>query len=851
MNTKITQKIYTLALVLMASLFFVLPVSVRAMGPVVETGGNLVANIKNSIETTFQTFTDKQTWVKDFALDIIAFQLAEQVAQQMTSQITNWANSGFDGNPFFVDDIGGFFRDIARDSYEISVQQMVNEENPFVRTLVRADFLRNENPLQSLQGSLQDEFGLDLSDGFRDLRQVQSQGADAWGMLTQMHSGDGNIIGAGLSSEARRITRERREREALSFELMGANFLSDSTCLETNIERSFSDSVSGSNFRPGQIVETIDGHSVLVECIRSMTDTPSNLISDQLSGAISEPLARSRIPTEFQQMLANTFTSLVTNAIDQGIRRLRSGSDASSSASNVSTSTPIQDILNSPSEFYGSSDGQMNAWTDTPRMHIDLVAEINGHYESTVEIVNGEEVVTQTETLIRPGSLALLDREMEITQESLRLLQTTMRNAVRLDACIPGPGFGWQNRLRSAFEDNNRVSSARENSGGRWKAGLSQAEFAMNTLIPIVEAEMRNINYFGGADIYAFGSSIPSANMLLENIEEVRGLQDILDRVDRQMLDLRQTRTLINTILNEYLALENETDLAEKERQQMQLRYDYTQIAIMPSQERISQAQNQRSSLNELNEQIIENINTCRTEVAVKSLEEPEWGYLYATGDLFCISPALYDAWGGWRSNQATAVNIPFIGGPNVVLDRLESVFNRNINMLEGQFDSSQDGLSDFSQSDLDQIADSIYQYINIGNLRGIMTKDWSIGTTTELSTVDLVVGRYTSIMHGQKLLPLEVDQMFRDNEFSPQRYDGESTFKQERPNNGLGRYAPWSIYRELYDPFDHEDYEQEEEETLNRRKAIVEANEIRNGRGNLWISCDYMESTVDDFRGF
>lgn len=844
MIKKITQKFYPLAILFTVSLFLISPVSVKAMGPVQETGGNLIVNIKNAIDTTFQSFTDSQQWIKNFALDIIAFQLAEQVAQRMTSEITNWANSGFDGNPFFVDDMGSFFKDIARDSYEISVQQMVNEENPFVRTLVRADFLRNEDPLQSLQSSLQEEFGLDLTDGFRDLRQAQTQGADAWGMLTQMHSGDGNVISAGLSSEARRVGRERRERESLTLELMGANFLSDSTCLETNIERSFSNVVAGSNFTPGQIVETNDGRSVLVECIRSMTDTPSNLISEQLSGALSEPLARTRIPTEFQQMLANTFSTLVTSAIEAGVRNLRSGDSSSTSAPSVSTSTPIQDILDSPSEFYNIGDGGNTTWTDTPRMHIDLIAEIDGHYESIIEIVDGEEVVTQTENLIRPGSLALLDREMEVVTDSLRILQTAIRNAVRLDACTPGPGFGWENRLREAFENSSRVKSAREKSGDRWNAGLAQAEFTLEALIPVVQAEMRNTNYYNGANIYAFASSIPSANQLLENIEEVRGLQDILDRVDRQLLDLRQTRTLINTIRSEYLALENETDQAEKERQQMQLRYDYTQISIMPSQERISQAQNQRNALSQINEQIVENIDICRAEVAVKSVEDPAWGFLYATDTLFCISPALYDAWGGWRSNASTSIHdnliLGFQSGVQMTPQRLQSIFNRNINTLDGQIEAAQDGVTNYSVEELQTISNSIND--NQSTLRGVMIQDWILPDHEGL-------GLYSFIMHSQKHLPSETDALFRD--VNPTKFGDSSSFEIGRPRNDMGRYIPWSMYRELYDPFEHEDWEEEEEDTIGKRDVVVMINELQNGRGNLFISCEYMKSTVEDFRGF
>lgn len=51
--------------------------------------------------------------LKEFTLDGIAYSLAKKAVSQMTSNIVEWINSGFEGNPMFITDLGGFLRDIA------------------------------------------------------------------------------------------------------------------------------------------------------------------------------------------------------------------------------------------------------------------------------------------------------------------------------------------------------------------------------------------------------------------------------------------------------------------------------------------------------------------------------------------------------------------------------------------------------------------------------------------------------------------------------------------------------------------------------------------------------------------
>ena len=50
---------------------------------------------------------------KEFTLDSIFLNTAKVSINVLTESIVNWINRGFDGNPAFVDDFGGFLREVA------------------------------------------------------------------------------------------------------------------------------------------------------------------------------------------------------------------------------------------------------------------------------------------------------------------------------------------------------------------------------------------------------------------------------------------------------------------------------------------------------------------------------------------------------------------------------------------------------------------------------------------------------------------------------------------------------------------------------------------------------------------
>jgi len=64
------------------------------------------------IGTTFD-FQSIMKYLKDFVLDKLAYLIAKQILHQMTLSVVNWINSGFQGNPAFINNPAGFFEDAA------------------------------------------------------------------------------------------------------------------------------------------------------------------------------------------------------------------------------------------------------------------------------------------------------------------------------------------------------------------------------------------------------------------------------------------------------------------------------------------------------------------------------------------------------------------------------------------------------------------------------------------------------------------------------------------------------------------------------------------------------------------
>jgi len=117
---KKNQKIISLFLVIFIFsniLFFIKPQKTEALfgagDTVIEVGPSLVPNIVTGAATAASELYDLALKNKELILDGIAYQVARVAVQQMVSSTIEWINNGFQGNPAYITDFGGYMESVG------------------------------------------------------------------------------------------------------------------------------------------------------------------------------------------------------------------------------------------------------------------------------------------------------------------------------------------------------------------------------------------------------------------------------------------------------------------------------------------------------------------------------------------------------------------------------------------------------------------------------------------------------------------------------------------------------------------------------------------------------------------
>lgn len=74
---------------------------------------NTIQNTFTSLSTGLSAYSDASLELKEFVLDGVVSALAKSLIRNVTSSVVNWINSGFEGNPSFITNPGGFFANIG------------------------------------------------------------------------------------------------------------------------------------------------------------------------------------------------------------------------------------------------------------------------------------------------------------------------------------------------------------------------------------------------------------------------------------------------------------------------------------------------------------------------------------------------------------------------------------------------------------------------------------------------------------------------------------------------------------------------------------------------------------------
>jgi len=228
--------------------------------------------------------------VKEYILDEIAFLVAKALAEALMDSLINWIQSGFEGNPAFVEDLGGFLLGVDTRVFEDfigsdAIDLLCSPWKFDIEFALTYDFALGSRA--EAQCTLNDV--VDNLDQFID-GDFSQGGWDGWFELTQRNNPYDDFFETSAELNARIASERFKEQTYLDF---GRGFFSFELC------------------------ETIDGLSGLEE--NCSITTPGAVIEDQLELVLGSGLRQLELADEFNEVIAALFSQLVNSVLSGGL----------------------------------------------------------------------------------------------------------------------------------------------------------------------------------------------------------------------------------------------------------------------------------------------------------------------------------------------------------------------------------------------------------------------------------------------------------------------------------------------------------------------------------------------------
>ncbi len=241
-----------LILTILISVFLLYPYKKTMAMAVTEVGAQLGFISQITGFTAISASGSQTLVVKEYALDKIGWAIANIIIQEMSHNIVNWINSGFDGNPAFVTDLGGFLTDISDrvagsfiegtelsllcDPFQLQIRRAlaINYNSTFGKTIE----CRLSNVVDNIDNFLAGDFG--------------AGGWKGWYELTVQDNPYSRYLQASEKLDARIVNAKGRELKLLDW---GNGFLSWKECGGSGA----TDPISTANcpiVTPGKVIES-------------------------------------------------------------------------------------------------------------------------------------------------------------------------------------------------------------------------------------------------------------------------------------------------------------------------------------------------------------------------------------------------------------------------------------------------------------------------------------------------------------------------------------------------------------------------------------------------------------------
>jgi hypothetical protein len=480
--------------------------------------------------------------VRTYALQVlkqVAMAVAKRALQEMTKSTVNWINSGFHGTPLFLENPDSFFKDIAKNEVKTLVNQFGYDPRrfPFGKQFAL-------NAINSYKSTLDNNAAYSLSTVINDpafLYNYQNNFATGgWnGFLINTQYPQNNYLGFNMIANqelAKQIAgvNQAPAQKAQNLLQQGMGFLSPQVCpkeinpnypIATNPYNppSFDTAAyeKAHPFNPPDFPEcatdpegaacqqSLSTSLALYEAKESgaktafdfsnsctkpdgtsglINTTPGAVAADQVMTALKIPANSTLQAMGLGNDLSAIFNALLNHFLDKGLNAL---------ASKVNPKPPT-DNFSYNGLTLGSSDttaGVNDTWDSGPDQPI-VLDDFKKTIADGITNTTKELQMMSSDDPTNPG-----------TAQTIGLIWPKIQ---KLDACIPGPDIGWQDRVdqevgRNSIKFQDNANNSNGDTAAKAQLGLKELQFAASLFKDWINNKMmtelpHSINYLSAVN---------------------------------------------------------------------------------------------------------------------------------------------------------------------------------------------------------------------------------------------------------------------------------------------------------------------------------------------------------------
>ncbi len=613
-------------------------------------------NAGSSATTSVAQTTETSLSIKEWAMEIsrqVLMNVAKRFLQEMTKSTINWINTGFHGNPLFLENPQSFFKDIAK--YEIknvvSAYGYDSRKFPFGK-----DF--SLNIINSYKRQASDNAAYTLSRVVDDPNLLRSYRNDfnvgGWnGFLVNTQYPQNNYVGFNMLATdqlARKLegTVQNKAQQVQTTLQQGMGFLSPQTCPSNPKYNNLKNEFQKPSFKPKTPPPTDEvivdcntggigvpgfededdvnyrracedenkakaarnrtrqeeyGNAVLKEQVGwsetnycpggLVSTTPGSVVADQIKNAMGSQFRQSELAGAMGNSISAILDSLVNHFMNKGLNALATKTNPKPQEEAWDY---LGNTLGSPNES-----GVNTTWASGPDEPV-VLSEFRKLLEDGINNTTTE--------------LALMDNSSATNPGISQMLGQIWPKARELDMCIPGPDLNWEKRTDKEKERNaskllEKSSDDDPEEAARAQLTYKELEFAVDFFKDWVNNKMI--------------SELPNSIIYMDAVDEIRDLSQQSDELTDNRRAKAQALARLKSIQTALAAFTDQPEPGSaQERTLVSLKKQYNAVNNMVSNSfTVEERRNELTIAKEKFEKLRELTTQCTGERAAKGWTRP------------------------------------------------------------------------------------------------------------------------------------------------------------------------------------------------------------------------------------